>query len=166
MGKDESRYGIVAQMAYRLAQQVWPRYSHPKSLHLYTLPQLAACVLFTFYLKLSNGFRNGLRRDARRDACKQGWSIVGDAGFDGRGVTARDGIPFICRGGQRVDPKRRARAEWGDAAGWDGGYDPHGKAETVNSVIQRKFGDALRSRRASLQHREPAIQALVDNLYR
>ena len=30
-----------------------PRYSHPKSPHIYTLPQLAACVLLGFYLDLS-----------------------------------------------------------------------------------------------------------------
>ncbi|HXF68489.1 MAG TPA: hypothetical protein VNK89_01670 [Thermoflexus sp.] len=42
MAKDESRYGIVAQMAYRLAQPVWPPYSHPKRPHLDILPQWAA----------------------------------------------------------------------------------------------------------------------------
>jgi hypothetical protein len=30
-----------------------PSYSHPKSPQHFTLPQLAACVLLTFYLKLS-----------------------------------------------------------------------------------------------------------------
>jgi hypothetical protein len=33
--------------------QTMPAYSHPKSPHRFTLPQLAACVLMTFYLDLS-----------------------------------------------------------------------------------------------------------------
>lgn len=40
-------------IAYRLTQQVLPRYSHPKSLHRFTFPQLAACALLMFYLDLS-----------------------------------------------------------------------------------------------------------------
>jgi len=49
----ESRYVRVARIAYQLAQQTLPRYAHPKSPHLFTLPQLAACVLMTFYLDIS-----------------------------------------------------------------------------------------------------------------
>ncbi len=49
----ESRYVKIARIAYRLAPQVLPRYSHPKSPHHFTLPQLAACVLLMFYLDLS-----------------------------------------------------------------------------------------------------------------
>src|SRR5437762_408309 len=49
----ESRYVRVARLAYHLAQQALPRYSHPKSPHHFTLPQLAACTLLAFYLKLS-----------------------------------------------------------------------------------------------------------------
>ncbi|HEX8227790.1 MAG TPA: hypothetical protein VF826_00580, partial [Chloroflexia bacterium] len=51
--KRESRYVVVARIAYRLAQQSLPAYSHPKSPHHFTLPQLAACVLMAFYMKLS-----------------------------------------------------------------------------------------------------------------
>ncbi len=53
MKPQESRYVKIARIAYRLAQQVLPRYSHPKSPHHFTLPQLAACVLLMFYLDLS-----------------------------------------------------------------------------------------------------------------
>ncbi|WP_376792867.1 hypothetical protein [Thermoflexus sp.] len=62
-------------------------------------------------------FRNGLGRDVR----KMGRAIIGDAGFDRRGVTERDGIHPIRRDGRRVDPKRKARAEWVAATRWDGG---------------------------------------------
>lgn len=48
-----SRYVRVAQAAYRVAQGSLPLYSHPKSPHRFTLPQLAACVLMTYYLKMS-----------------------------------------------------------------------------------------------------------------
>jgi len=53
MEKRESRYVKVARIAYRLTQQALPRYSHPKSPHHFTLPQLAACVLMMFYLDIS-----------------------------------------------------------------------------------------------------------------
>ena len=49
----ESRYLRVARIAYAIAQETLPRYSHPKSPHIYTLPQLAACVLLGFYLDMS-----------------------------------------------------------------------------------------------------------------
>ena len=48
-----SRYVRFARLAYNLAQEVLPRYSHPKSPHHFTFPQLAACVFLMFYLDLS-----------------------------------------------------------------------------------------------------------------
>lgn len=51
--KKESRYVTVARIAYELAQDSLPRYAHAKSPHHFTLPQLAACVLLTFYMNLS-----------------------------------------------------------------------------------------------------------------
>lgn len=279
MDTRESRYVTVARIAYHLAQEVLPRYSHPKSPHRYTLPQLAACVLLMFYLRLSyrdmeewllatdkvcavlelkhvpdhstlsrayqrllhmkvldqmrrklldevgveeeviacdstgyattqasayyrsrrgrtmrefqkgayavgtrsqfilawrqghgpgndSVFLNGLRRDVRRYVRKGRWVMLADAGFDGRGVTARDLIPPIRRGGNLVDAERIARAELVAAGRLDGLYGQRWKAETVNSVIKRKFGDAVRSRLAVLQKREPAVKGLVYNLHR
>jgi hypothetical protein len=49
----ESRYVKVARIAYQLASQRLPRYSHPKSPQRFTQPQLVACVLLMFYLDLS-----------------------------------------------------------------------------------------------------------------
>lgn len=43
----------VARIAYHLAKETLPKYSHPKSKHTYTFQQLAACVLVMFYLDLS-----------------------------------------------------------------------------------------------------------------
>lgn len=51
--KKESRYIKVARIAYQLAQESLPRYSHAKSPHHFTQPQLAACVLLTYYLNVS-----------------------------------------------------------------------------------------------------------------
>ncbi len=279
MDTRESRYVIVARIAYHLAQEVLPRYSHPKSPHRYTLPQLATCVLLAFYLRLSyrdmeawllatdkvcavlelkrvpdystlaraykrllrmkvldqmrrklldemgteeeviasdstgyatsqasayyrsrtgrrmrefhkgayavgtrsqfilawrqgrgpghdSVFLKGLRREARRYASKGHWVMLADAGFDGQGVTERDLIPPIRRGGNLVDPERIARAELVAAARLDGLFGQRWKTETVNSVIKRKFGDAIRSRLAPLQNREPAVKGLVYNLHR
>lgn len=53
MAQRESRYVRMAKIAYRLAQDTQPLYSHPKSPHRFTRPQLVACVLLMFYLKLS-----------------------------------------------------------------------------------------------------------------
>src|SRR5215218_11000168 len=46
----ESRYVRVARLAHGVAQEALPRYTHPKSPHRFTLPQLAACVLVMVYL--------------------------------------------------------------------------------------------------------------------
>jgi hypothetical protein len=45
----ESRYVRVARLAHGLAQEVLPRYAHPKSPPRFTLPQVAACVLVMVY---------------------------------------------------------------------------------------------------------------------
>jgi len=293
--KRESRYVRVARISYRLAQRTLPLYSHPKSPHHFTLPQLAACVLMAFYMKLSyrdmeewllatdavckelelarvpdhatlaraykklrvrdfdkmkelllselgvegseevlasdsTGFSpsgasayyqtrsgrtfhwwekgaycvgchsqfilswrsgrgpgidapylNGLRRDARRyghygvhkgtkgtgRGRRRKWMMLADAGFDGRGVQEGDLIPPIRRGrgAHVVDPARKARAELVAQARLDGVYGQRWKTETVNSVIKRRFGSALRSRKLSLQHREPIIKGLVYNIH-
>jgi hypothetical protein len=46
----ESRFVRIAKLAYHIAQQTLPTYSHPKSRHDYTLPQRVACVLLKIYL--------------------------------------------------------------------------------------------------------------------
>jgi IS5 family transposase len=51
--KRESRYVTIARMAYHLAKAEMPLYSHPKSPHRFTQPQLTACVMLAFYLNLS-----------------------------------------------------------------------------------------------------------------
>ena len=43
----------MARIAYAIAQEPLPRYSHSKSPHICTLPRLAACVLLGFYLDTS-----------------------------------------------------------------------------------------------------------------
>ncbi len=278
----ESRYVKVARIAYHLTQQVLPRYSHPKSPHHFTLPQLAACVLLMFYLDLSyrdmeewllasdqvcqelglsripdhttlqrtfrklrmldfekmknrlldenevdeegiasdsTGFSPGqaslyyqtrtgrlyqrwakgayavgivsqfilswrsgwgpgsdvaylpgLRRDARRYGHYQGkrkaWVMLADSGFDGQTVRDDDLIPPVRRGGNLLNPERRARADLVSQARLDGLFGQRWKTETVNSVIKRKFGDTIRSRKRSLQRREPIVKGLVYNIHR
>ncbi len=277
----ESRYVKVARIAYHLTQQVLPRYSHPKSPHHFTLPQLAACVLLMFYLDLSyrdmeewllasdrvcqelglsripdhttlqrtfqklrrldfekmknqlleeigvdeegiacdsTGFSpgqaslyyqtrrgrlyrhwakgvyavgiasqfilswrsgwgpgsdvaylSGLRRDARRyghyQGKRKGWVLLADAGFDGQTVGDDELIPPVRRGGSLLNPERRGRAERVSQARLDGLFGQRWKAETVNSVIKRKFGDTIRSRKRSLQRREPIVKGLVYNIH-
>jgi hypothetical protein len=278
----ESRYVKIARIAYHLTQEALPRYSHPKSPHHFTLPQLAACVLLMFYLDLSyrdmeewllasdqvcqvlelpripdhttlqrtykklhlldfekmknqlldenevdeegiasdsTGFSPGqaslyyqtrtgrlyqrwakgvyavgtesqfilawragwgpgsdvaylpgLRRDARRYGHylgkRKAWVMMADSGFDGQTVRDDDLVPPVRRGGNLLSPDRRARADLVSQARLDGLFGQRWKTETVNSVIKRKFGDTIRSRRRSLQRREPIIKGLVYNIHR
>lgn len=278
----ESRYVRVTRIAYYLAQETLPKYSHPKSKHRFTFPQLAACVLVMYYLNKSyrdmeewllatdqvaqvlelqevpdhttlqrtfkklrlrdfdqmlalllqavgvaweeaiavdtTGFAgsnaslhyitrtgrkfegwvkggyavgtsslfilawrqgrgpgidvpylNGLRRDARRYGCyvkrRRAWVLLADSGFDGKSTQPDDLIPPIRRNGKLVDPQRKARADLVSQARLDGLYGQRWKAETVNSVIKRKFGGFVRSRKPSLQQREPIVKGLLYNIH-
>lgn len=76
-----------------------------------------------------------------------------------------DNIPPMRRHGQLVTPDLKARRS-GRCARLDGVYGQRWKSETVRSVIKRKFGDAIRSRRHWHQHRESAVKGLVYNLHR
>lgn len=279
----ESRYVTVAKIAYRLARQVLPQYSHPKSPHRFELPQLATCVLLMFYLNksyrdmeewlratdqvcrvlglahvpdhttLQRTYKKLRQRDleqmknrllaeagvqesviaadstgfspgqaslyyqtrcgrlyrhwlkgvyavgtasqyilawqagygpsndaAHLRALKRGctpfglrsptqrrqWLLLADAGFDGKQVGTGDVIPPVRRHGKLIDPARQARAELVAVARLDGLFGQRWKAETVHSVIKRKFGDTIRSRRVRLQHRESIIKGLIYNLHR
>jgi len=51
--QEDIDYVKVARTAYRLTCITLPQYSHPKSPHRFTLPQLAACVLVRSVLNLS-----------------------------------------------------------------------------------------------------------------
>ncbi len=91
--------------------------------------------------------------------------MLADAGFDGQSVQDGDLIPPIRRGGNLIDPERKARSDWVSAARLDGVYGQRWKTETVNSVIKRKFGDAIRSRLRSLHNREPLIKGLIYDIH-
>lgn len=107
----------------------------------------------------------GLRHDAKRYA-QPNWMLLADAGFDGQNIQDGDIIPPVRRHGKLVAPERQARADLVAQARLDGLYGQRWKCETVNSVIKRKFGDGVRSRKRSLQQREPIIKGLVYNLHR
>ncbi len=92
--------------------------------------------------------------------------MLADAGFDGKSVREGDLIPPIRRRGKLLAPSRKARADLVAAARLDGLYGQRWKTETVNSVIKRKFGDTIRSRKRSLQNREPIVKGLVYNIHR
>jgi hypothetical protein len=64
-----------------------------------------------------------------------------------------------------VDPARKERADLVAQARLDGVYGQRWKTETVNSVIKRRFGSAVRSRKRTLQNREPIILGLVYNIH-
>lgn len=53
MKKQKSQYEEVAEIAYDIAKKQLPLYRHKNSPHRFTWPQLAACVLMTFYLDYS-----------------------------------------------------------------------------------------------------------------
>lgn len=49
----ESRYVQVARQAHKLTKKHFPTYTHKHSPKKFTQPQLAACVLLTFYMNMS-----------------------------------------------------------------------------------------------------------------
>jgi hypothetical protein len=51
MNQRKSRYVVFAELAHQLAQKTFVRYSHPKSPHIFTVPQLIACVLLMHYVR-------------------------------------------------------------------------------------------------------------------
>jgi hypothetical protein len=112
----------------------------------------------------------GLRRDARRYGRYQGkhkaWVMMADSGFDGQTVQDDDLVPPVRRGGNLLSPERKARADLVSQARLDGLFGQRWKTETVNSVIKRKFGDTIRSRKRSLQRRVSIIKGLVYNTHR
>jgi len=114
-----------------------------------------------------NALKRGSARFGTHSETKQRtWLMLADAGFDAKNLSALDIIPPIRRHGKLVDPERKARADLVAAARLDGLYGQRWKTETVNSVIKRKFGDTIRSRKTLLQNREPIIKALVYNIHR
>ena len=92
--------------------------------------------------------------------------MMADAGFDGQTVKEDDLVPPVRRGGHLLHPERKARADLVSQARLDGLFGQRWKTETVNSVIKRKFGDTLRSRKRSLQRRETIVKGLVYNIHR
>jgi hypothetical protein len=279
--KRESQYVKVARIAYQLAQETLPRYSHLKSPHHFTLPQLAACVLLTFYVDVSYRdmeewllasdavcrvlelervpdhstlsrtfhkltqadweklrdallrqmqvkeeaiaadstsfrlsqaslhyynragkafddwikgayavgttsllivgwassrgslpdlcFRQRLHRQSARWGCYRGrrrdWWALADKGFDAGTFHSADLIPPIRRFGKITDPERQARADRVAAARLVGLFGQRWKAETVHSVIKRKFGETIRSRSLRLQRREAILKGLVYDIH-
>ena len=80
----ESRYVKVARLAYQIAKQELPLYSHPKSPHKYTFPQLASCLILTFYLNMSY-------RDAEE------WLLASDKVCNALGLRQVPDHSTICR---------------------------------------------------------------------
>ena len=111
-----------------------------------------------------------LRREAgrygRKERRRRAWLFLLDAGFDGAALAPGDLVPVVRRSGQRIAPARQARQDLVSAARLDGLFGKRWLAETVHSVIKRKFGDAIRSRQWRRQQREALMRGLVYNLHR
>jgi hypothetical protein len=91
---------------------------------------------------------------------------LGDAGFDGLATRPTDIVPVIRR--LRRTPTRPdlvARMERVMAARLDGLYGQRWQIEAVYAVMKRKMGDTIRSRRSSLQRREPILKAVAYNIH-
>lgn len=119
---------------------------------------------------LANGsdihFLTPLRQQAGRYARRHGWVVLADAGFDGKATRPGDLVPVQRRNHDIKDPIRKAREELVAQARLDGLFGQRWKVETVNSVIKRVTGDAIRSRQPRLQRREVLVKGLVYNLHR
>lgn len=111
-----------------------------------------------------------LRRTAGRYGRHQGrqraWLLLADSGFEGRSLHPCDLVSLVHWAGKRPTPRRQVRGELVDQARLDGLFGQRWKVETVNSVVKRKFGSAVRSRCTRLQNREPIMKGLVYNIHR
>ena len=111
-----------------------------------------------------------LRAQARRDVVRKGRSarfgLLADAGLDGREVAWTDGVPPVRRGGRLRAWLRVMRAELVERAKASGLYGQRWQVATVISVIKRKFGDGVRSRRLRLGGCEVLAQGVAYNLHR
>ena len=115
-----------------------------------------------------NPLKRGCARFCTHNETKQQtWVVLADADFDNQILSPLDTIILPVRQqGKLLDPERKARADLVATARLDGLHGQRWKTETVNSVIKRKFGDAIRSCKIQLQIREPIIKALVYNIHR
>ncbi len=111
------------------------------------------------------GFLEPLRRKAARYRKRPEGVLLADSGFDGKTVRPGDLIPPIRRGGVMKLAGRIERMELVLAARLDGFFGQRWKAETVNSVIKRKFGDEIRSRKPARRYREPIVKGLIYNIH-
>lgn len=115
-------------------------------------------------------YLNCLRRQAYPYALREGryyrFALLADKGFDGPQARPTD---FIRpRRGQHAirRPDRRVRADLTDMAHLDGFMGQRWVIETVISVMKRKSGDSIRSRRRHCQRREIGMKALIYNIHR
>lgn len=140
--------GVRSQMILATAHGVGPSNDAP---HLSTLKRRVC--------------KYGMRDEQGRPT----WVTLADSGFDSKTVGSRDIIPPIRRGGSLKSlkaPERKARAELVSHARLDGLFGQRWKNETVNSVIKRKFGDAVRSIKPACQNREGRVKSVVYNAHR
>jgi len=93
------------------------------------------------------------------------WLMLAEAGFDAKKLSSLDIIPPLRRHAKLLHPERKARADLVSAARLDGRFGQPWKTQTVNSVIKRKFGDTIPSRKIQLHRRQPIIKALVYNMH-
>ena len=112
----------------------------------------------------------GLRRDASRYGARAArgqpaWVLLADKGFDRAARHPVEIIPPKRRGDWRHRPAYWEQAELVDAARLDGLYGQRWACETVHSVVKRKCGDTVRSRRPAHQRKETGLKALAYNLH-
>jgi hypothetical protein len=137
--------GVSSQMILAVAHGVGPSNDAP---HLSTL-------------------KRRVRKYGKRDERgRPVWVTLADSGFDSKTVGSRDFIPPIRRGGSLKASERKARAELVSHARLDGLFGQRWKNETVNSVVKRKFGDAVLSVKRSFQNREGRVKSVVYNAHR
>src|SRR5438552_19068187 len=96
MNKRQSRYVQIAELAYQLCQRTLQRYRHSHSPHTYTQPQVAACTLLVFYLKLS--YRDG-----------EEWLLASEAVCQALGLSQVPDHSTLCRMYQQWNRRRLLR---------------------------------------------------------
>lgn len=146
----------VAVVAWALAKDAMPDYSHRCSLKKLTQPQLFVCLVLKAFFKT----------DYRGIA-----AILTDAGYDSEAshvfARTRPGCRTIIppRIGRRTNKPpagywRRRMSRWLD----EKAYGQRWRGETVNSMLKRRLGEALGATNYWSQFREMFLRAIVNNV--
>lgn len=92
--------------------------------------------------------------------------FIADSGFDSNENMKDTLMPLIKRGGNLADRKRKSYDEDFRSLNSQKVYRKRWKVESVNSVIKRKFGEVIYSRKDNNKMKELILKGFMYNIHR